>query len=176
MFEIVLASAYLFTFASGVLGLLMSRSLPPRLSTRGEEVLFERIPAFIRRLREEVEELVFGCVSETETTAVPEFYLAYLKPFFERPRNFWSHLVNSERPRRRLLQSIDEQDGFLNDTERAAMRKISERVVAKDNLDHQHALQATLKYWLFAHIPATYALLILTAFHAVLVHAFAGMS
>lgn len=175
-FEIVLASIYLLTFFSGVVGLVMSRTFPSRLATHGEEVLFERIPVFIRRLREEVEELVFGCVSETETTVVPEFYLSQLKPFFERPRNFWSHLVNSARPRRGLLQSISEQDNFLNDTERESMRKISQIVVAKDNLDYQYALQGTLKSWLFVHIPATYALLILTLFHTIVVHAFAGMT
>lgn len=176
MFEVVLASLYLLTFGSGVVGLVMSRTFPSRLSTRGEEVLFERIPLFIRRLRLKVEELVFGCVEETETTAVPEFYLARLKPFFEQPRNFWAHLVNSDRPRRRLLHAIGEQDPFLNDTERESMRKIAEIVVAKDNLDYQYALQSLLKYWLFLHIPATYALLIVTLFHAVLVHAFAGMT
>ena len=176
LFDTSLAVFYFLVFFSGLVGLAMTRSFPPRLSARGEEVIFERIPVFIRRLRNEVEELVFGCVSETETTAVPDFYLEYLKPFFERPRHFWSHLFHSERPRRMLLLTIEEQYPFLNDIERDAMRKISEKVAIKDGLDHQHALQGTLKCWLFFHVPLTYGLLILILFHTILVHAFAGAS
>jgi cytochrome b561 len=174
MFESILALVYFSVFLSGILGLLMSRLFPRRLSMRGEEVIFERIPIFQRQLREEVEKLVFECLSETETTAVPDFYLTHLKPYFERSRNFISHLMQSERPRQSLLLSIRELDAFLNETERETMKKIAQHVITKDDLDHQYTLQAMLKYWLFLHVPLTYGLLILIAFHAVVAHAFSG--
>jgi hypothetical protein len=44
----------------------------------------------------------------------------------------------------------------------------------KDGLDYHHALQLTLKLWLFVHIPLTYSLLIFSLVHLVLVYAFAG--
>ena len=44
----------------------------------------------------------------------------------------------------------------------------------KDDLDHQDALQGTLKYWLFIHIPLTYSLLILSLVHALLASAYSA--
>ena len=82
VFESVLASVYTITFLSGVVGLFLSRSFPARLRARGEEVLFERIPIYLKALRSDVEQLVFQSVEATETTAVPDLYLNHLKPFF----------------------------------------------------------------------------------------------
>ena len=173
MFELSLAISYLIVFLSGLGGLALSRVIPPRL-TRGEEVLFERIPVYIKQIRDDIEEIVLGCISETETTAIPKFYATRLKPFFDGPRNFWQHLLQSTRPRHQLLEEIRAQNRFLNNDERTSMQRVVDLICAKDDLDYQHALQWTLKTWLFVHVPFTYALLVFSLFHVVLVHAFAG--
>jgi hypothetical protein len=173
-FEMTLTVLYFIVFFSGLGGLAISRAIPARLTTRGEEVLFERIPKFTKRIRDDVEQIVLGCISETQTTAIPEFYIDRLKPFFGGPRNFWQHLFQSSRPRNDLLEEIRSHERFLNKNERAAVQRIVDLICAKDDLDHQYALQWTLKVWLFAHIPFTYALIIFSVFHLVLVHAFAG--
>ena len=59
---------------------------------------------------------------------------------------------------------IDAQGRYLNDKEREVMHALRELVERKDDLDFQVALQTTLKYWLFLHIPLTYSLLIFSAF------------
>ncbi len=174
IFETVLSILYLSVFFSGIAGLLLSRILPARLTTRGEEVLFERIPQFVRQVRESVEQDVVQCISEKESTAIPEFYLTRLKTFFERPLHHWQHLFHSSRPRQALLLDIKSQEPYLNEQEKELMQSIAERVCVKDDLDYQYALQATLKYWLFIHIPLTYVLLVFAIFHVVLVYAFAG--
>ena len=174
MFEICLALAYLAVFLSGVAGLILSRIIPARLASRGEEVIFERIPVFIRRLREEVEGLVMQCITEADTSAVPTFYVDNLKPFFDRPRHYWSHLVHSTRPLHRILTDLEAQYRYLNDTEQGLVEQIEDRVGTKDDLDYHYAMQRTLKSWLFVHIPLTYSLLVLAVFHVILVHAFAG--
>lgn len=173
-FEVALALVYLSVALSGVLGLILSRMIPRRLTARGQEVLYERIPLFIRSLREEVEEAVVNCITETDSTAVPEFYASELKPFFEGPRHFWRHVVLSTRPRRDLLGHIEAQYKFLNATERELMGRLADRVRVKDDLDYHYAMQTVMKYWLFVHIPLTYVLLVLAAFHMLLVYAFSG--
>ena len=173
-FEIILALAYLAVFLSGVAGLILSRIIPPRLATRGEEVIFERIPVFIRRLREEVEDLVMQCITEADTSGVPAFYVDNLKPFFDRPRHYWSHLVHSTRPMHRILTDLEAQYRYLNDSELELVEQIENRVKTKDDLDYHYAMQRTLKSWMFIHIPLTYGLLILAVFHVILVNAFAG--
>jgi len=174
LFEVSLALLYGGVFLSGVLGLILTRVIPQRLTTRGSEVIFERIPVYINKLRNEVESYVLESVSETETTAVPKFYLNRLQAFFERPRHFWLHLLHSNRPRQALLTDIKALGRYLNKVERERMVLIADRVRTKDDLDYQYSMQVVLKLWLFVHVPLTYALLIFAAFHVLLVHAFAG--
>lgn len=174
VFETCLAVAYVAVFVSGVVGLILSRVIPPRLASRGDEVIFERIPVFVRRIREEVEGLVLQCISETDTSAVPNFYVGSLRWYFERPRNYWSHLVHSTRPLHRILTDIEAQHRYLSEAELGFVEQIEDRVRTKDDLDYHHAMQKTLKSWMFFHIPLTWCLLVLAVFHVILVHAFAG--
>jgi hypothetical protein len=160
---------------SGLVGLLISRTYPALLRARGPEVIFEQIPHLRRRLREEAEQQVVDAVTQLRSTHVAAFYTQRLKPFFDRPRHFWRHVVRHSGHRHALLTEIDAQDRYLNDKEREAMRAIRGLVERKDDLDFQYALQAMLKYWLFVHIPCTYSLLIVSAFHVLVVYAYAGV-
>lgn len=174
LFEGCLALAYGAVFVSGVIGLILSRVIPPRLASRGEEVIFERIPVFVRRIREEVEALVLQCISEVDTSAIPAFYVTSLRRYFERPRNYWPHLFHSTRPLHRILTDIEAQHRYLNETELGLVEQIEDRVRIKDDLDYHYAMQKTLKSWMFFHIPLTWCLLVMALFHVVLVHGFAG--
>lgn len=173
-FETVLAALYLVVFGSGIVGLFLSRSFAKRLTTRGNEVMFERIPVYRKRLQHEAETLVLTFLAESESSAVAQFYADRLEPFFARMRHFWQHLAQSNRPRVALLKEIHAYDRFLNEGEREAMQQLAGHVERKDDLDYQFALQATLKYWLFGHVPLTYALLVFAVVHALLVSAFSG--
>lgn len=174
IFESTFALLYLAVFISGVFGFIASRVFARRLGERGGEVLFARIPPMTRQSRARVERLVVQCMQKTESTAVSEFYAQRLKPFFHGPQHFWQHLVLSGRPLRQLLADIRSQETYLNETEIGTMRQIADHIRQKDNLDYHYAHQVTLKYWLFAHVPLTYALLAFTVVHVVLVHAFTG--
>jgi hypothetical protein len=175
MFDWLLAGSYLITFFSGVIGLFMSRAFARRLTTRGNEVLFQHIPARLHTLQNEVESIVMNCMEQTESTAIPIFYVGRLKPFFARPRNQIQHLLQSNRPRFALLGEIRGYERYLDETERQALEQIAERVTQKDGLDFQHSLQSALKIWLFVHIPMTYALLVFATIHLLLVFAFSGV-
>ena len=173
-FEIVLAALYGLVFGSGVVGLFLSRSFARRLTTRGDEVMFERIPVHRKRLQRDAETLVLDFLAESESSAVAQFYADRLEPFFAKTRHFWQHLAQSRRPRVALLNEISSYERFLNESERVTMRQLAGHVERKDDLDYQFALQATLKYWLFGHVPLTYALLVFAVFHWLLVIAFSG--
>ena len=174
VFEGILGFLFVGVSASGVMGLFMSRTFSHRLTLRGEPVLYETIPVRQKLIQEEVEKLVLNCLAETSSTAIPEFYARKLKGFLETRRNLWLHLVQSTRPIHALKLEIRAQTRYLNEAEREYMRKIAERVQLKDTPDYQFALQSALKYWLFVHIPLTYALLTFAAVHVVLVYAFLG--
>ncbi len=172
--ETTLAVLFVLVAGSGVVGLVLSRTLPGRLTGRGEEVIFERIPIFIARLREAAEDVVLRSAQETESTTIADFYAARLEPFFRGPRNYTFHMRESNRALFTLLRAISDVERYLSPKEREFSDELRALVEKKDELDYHFALQGTLKGWLFVHIPLTYGLLILALLHLVLVYACSG--
>jgi hypothetical protein len=148
--------------------------VPKRLTTRGGEVLYERIPMIRRSLQEQAEALALKSVPEAQSTTLADFYLRHLKSFFDSSQNFWLHLFEVRSPLNSLVNKISDMNRFLNEQERGTANKLADLVRQKDGLDYQRALQITLKAWLFVHIPLTYSLLIFSVIHIVLVFAFSG--
>ncbi|QDU09021.1 hypothetical protein [Gimesia aquarii] len=175
-FETLLFLSYLTVFLSGVIGWFLSRSIPYRLSSRGEEVIFERIPIHRRNILDKVESLVFDNQDSAASKAIPDFYQKHLQAFFEGPSNLMRHILHSERHRHHLSQKITAMKPFLNEQEQITMQQIVELIQQKDDLDYQYALQALLKLWLFVHVPLTYSLILFALFHTIAVCAFASTS
>ncbi len=174
LLEATLALLLLVVAGSGVVGAWLSRTIPPRLSVRGEEVIFERIPAFRARLRDEARQLALQSVALSGHTTLADYHAHRLESFFGGPRNFWQHLIQSSRPCHRLLAGLKELDRYLSQEERSICENLSSLVRKKDNLDYHHAMQLVLKGWFFIHLGFTYSLLILAAVHAMVVYGYAG--
>ncbi len=159
---------------SGFVGLLLTRRLPPRLATRGNSVIFERIPASTREIAREVEGLVLESVVEADSKAIPDYYAKQLKTFFACPRNFFSHIFELDRPRKIVVSGINELHRFASPREKEILQRISEKVIEKNGLDYQYALQLVLKGWLFVHIPLSYSLILAAFLHTYLAYYFRG--
>lgn len=172
--ESILTVIYLAVAGSGIVGILLSRMAAPRLTRRGESVLYERIPAHYKQVREQAEGLVLQTLSESDSPTIADFYSSTLIRFFQDPRNTLAHLVGASRQRHRLLHELDALTRYLDATERDLLARIVRLVEIKDDLDFQYAVQRSLKCWLFVHIPLTYALLIVTAGHVLTVYVFVG--
>ena len=172
--EVALAGVFLTVALSGIVGLGISRVFPRRLSERGEEVFYARIPRVLHRIRTAVEQEVLACLREDDSTAVPEFYSEHLRPFFERHHHFWNHLIKSRRSELKLLRRMDAYTRYLNSHEKQAIEAIKDYVKVKSDLDFHFAHQKILKTWLFVHVPLSYSLVVMAIFHIVLVYAFAG--
>jgi hypothetical protein len=170
---ILMTVLFLGVAGSGVVGIFISRNFASRLTTRGGEVVYERIPSLRRNLREQAENLVMKSVSETETQTIARFYTSRLKTFFHGPRNFLLHLFESGSPWSKLDHELTNVERYLQGRELEILAELRELVRAKNTLDYHHALQSVLKYWLFVHIPATFGLMLLVLAHIVLVYAFA---
>ncbi len=171
-FEITLALLYLIVAGSGVGGLWLSRYIPRRLGSRGGEVLYERIPLMRRELKDQAESLALESVAAGQTTTIADFYSGQLADFFRGPRHFWHHLLEGVVPIDGLRSRMEDLNRFLTPEQSERLAKLGDLVQQKDGLDHQYALQSSLKWWLFIHIPLTYSLLIATGLHVVLVHGF----
>lgn len=173
-FDIILATLYVLVTGSGIAGLAITRSIPKRLTTRGGEVLFERIPAIRRYLQEQAETLALKTMPEAHSTTIADFYVRHLQDFFDGPRNLSLHVFEVRRPLNLLQNKIADVNRYLDARERETLDKIEFLVRQKDGLDYHQALQLLLRGWLFVHIPLTYSLMIFSVMHIVLVYAFSG--
>lgn len=163
---------FLIVAISGLFGLFLSYSIPPKLERGTERVLLERIPGFRAQLAREVEELAMRSVVDEASLTISHFYTDTLHHFMRRQRNRLDHLRGSPRQLSRIRQDIDNLKRYLDPTGVEILREIEDRVVAKDNLDFHYAHFMALRLWLFIHIPATYSLIILACVHVATVYAF----
>jgi cytochrome b561 len=172
VFEIILYALFLGVGLSGIIGLALSRAIPPRLTIRGQEVIFERIPTYRRELRERAEDLIERTVQEHETTTLADFYRRRLLEFFAGPRHALRHLLQSRGPLTRLREELRALHRYMDEQERESARELEELIEAKDDLDYHAAMQRLLKSWLFVHVPLTYAMLVCAVLHVALVYSY----
>jgi len=174
VFEGVLMAIFLLVALSGVVGLLLSRIIPGRLTRRGEALLFERLDGFRTQLARDAEDLLQQAQAEHGSRALQQFYLQWLRPFFAAPQNYWAHIFESRVAAHRLESRFTALQRYLNDDERAIVAKLMLLVEQKHDIDYHYAKQSLLKHWLFVHIPLSVALLALVPAHIVIVYAFGG--
>lgn len=174
LLELILASLFVIVAASGIFGLALMRSLPRRLARRGEEVIWERIPVFIRELRDEAEETALQSTSKNQSSTISDFYVSRLHDFFREPRNLLLHLMGSDRALAALLDEFDNMDRYLHAREGEFAEQLRELVLKKNDLDFHYSLQLSLKAWLLVHVPLTFSLLIIAVVHLILAYAFSG--
>lgn len=170
--ELPLSVLFILICASGVIGILMSRTFARRLAQQGEQIIFERIPGFAVELRNSAEALVRESIETTESTTLANFYSRNVATFFGRPRFSLRYLFNSRRRYFRLTSELAAQERYMNDKEKEFTEQLLALVAQKNSLDTQYALQLTLKSWLFVHIPLTYSMVLVLLAHIVLVYGF----
>ena len=179
LFNFLLAASYSGLFLSGLVGLFLTRIVPARLSHRGEEVIFERIPIYRKRIRDEVKALFYSEIEEetgrkVASRVLVDLYEQQVRVFFTGPRSLVPHVLQSTLPRKRLIRFLDYQKKILSETEQKLIDEVQQWVLIKDNLDYAYAMQGCLKIWLFVHVPLTYGLIVFAIFHVILISAFSG--
>ncbi len=172
--EIFLSILFAIVALSGFFGLFISRWLPPRVTSSGESLVYERIPAHRQQLRKEVEKLVVDAERESGSSAIGDFYLDVLAPYFQYDHGVAILLGDPRRFEHRITRRIDEFSRYLDAGELETIGEIRELIARKRNLDFQHAAQRILKLWLFIHIPFTYSLLLVAIVHGWIALSYAG--
>jgi hypothetical protein len=172
IFNLALWWGFVMLMGSGMFGIGIERSFAPRLRERGEAILFDRIPSYRLQLADDAERLAARSVAETSSPLLADLYRERIAPFMVQTRNFWPHVLASGKPLERVNFELHAIERYLNPEGRETLGALRERVIAKDNLDHQHALMSVMRGWLFFHIPVAYCVLLMSAVHVVLVYAF----
>ena len=173
-FETTLASLYVATFASGLVGIYWTRTLPKKLARVSEEVIYERIPQLRSQIRDRAEQTVLETVQTSGATTLGEFYSGRLLDFFSKPRGLRYFLRPNNRGRREMLAELTELGRYLSEPERKSSEQLFALIRRRDDLDYHAALQWRLKAWLFVHIGLTYPLVAVACVHGLLAHLFGG--
>ena len=103
-----------------------------------------------------------------------DLYTTRLRDFFQGQRNSIAHLIGSQRPLKRLTDEIDSLSGYVDPPSQEKLAAVKKLVVEKDRLDFARVYLVLTKGWLFVHVPVTYALVVLTVLHILVVHAFSS--
>ena len=181
-FEWALWTSFVLVTLSGILGtyLVWSQLAKGRID---EVISFERIPA----LRAELKRAFVAAVAETNPPAaafdlpglphdawIRDLCTTHLDDFFQGPRNFTAHLIASQRPLKRLTDAIDNLSGYVDQQSQAKLATIRNLVIEKDRLDYTRVSLGLTRGWLFIHVPVTYALIVLTVLHILVVYSFSS--
>lgn len=173
-FESTLYFVFALTVVSGLVGLYMSRQYPLRLSKLREEYIYERIPQFRATVRRQAHEVVMALVEDSATDTIADFYHAELCAFFVRSRGLKYIVRPTSGLRNELQNKLAALSRYCAPGEHDACQQLSRLIDRRDDLDYHSALQGKLKWWLFGHIALTYVLIMFSAVHVIVVHAFQG--
>jgi hypothetical protein len=172
--ELTLAAIFCVVIVSGIFGLYITRSFPPRMTLSGEVLLYERIPAHRSYIQQNVDNLIRKAESETQSSTLGDFYIEHLQGFFTSVPSAFRALRSADSGLPALLAELNAVSRYLNDQEMAIAHEIHDWIETKQNLDFQYASLRLLKLWLFVHIPFSYSLILLGVVHGIVAGLYAG--
>ena len=169
-YEQIIAALFYIVSLSGIIGYSLSRSIPARLRHIGGEVIYDRIPANIYRIREQAKHHIASAAQESGNETLPREYSESLAWFFAKPRFFLSHVTGSGKPNAWRLRKETSLKPFLTEQEAVHFNQVMLLVEYKNQIDAHYSNQRLLKFWLFLHLPIAAMLLIFVGWHVLLVH------
>jgi len=182
VFEWALWVCFVLVTLSGIFGTYLAWTLRARHGV-DESVGYDRIPTRRAELARNVHAAVVKTDPAAAAIALPapphdawimDLYTTHLRDFFQGQRNFTAHLIGSQRPLKRLTDEIDSLSGYVDQPSQEKLAAIRNLVVEKDRLDFARVYLGLTKGWLFVHVPVTYALIVLTVLHVLVVYAFSS--
>jgi hypothetical protein len=181
-FEGALWAGFVLVTLSGIVGTYLAWSLKVKHGI-DERVGYERIPTRRAELARDVHAVLAKADPPAAVVALPapphdawikDLYTTHLRDFFQGQRNSAAHLIGSQRPLRRLTDEIDNLSGYVDQRSQEKLAAVKNLVVEKDRLDFARVYLGLARGWLFVHVPVTYALVVLTVLHVLVVYAFSS--
>lgn len=172
-YERVLALTFYLVSFTGIVGHILLKLYPSRLTQIGVEVIYERIPTELAAIREEAEAIILESTEETGSDTIARHYLETFHWFFARPRHFWSHALGSRAGAHWVRHEVANLRRYLNDAEQQNLDRLADLAYTKTRVDFHYAAQTIMKGWLLVHLPLSVAVMALAAWHFILVHVYA---
>jgi len=146
---------------SGLIGVWLQKWIPKILASGlAMEVVLERIPDLIAELRKKSEELIKSCSEPVKNFYRKNVAVALVK---EQPRLIYYVDVTGGIQSR--LKQFEYLGKFLPTDEKSNLDRLRLYYRTKLEIDAQYTLQKTLRWWMYTHVPLSFVLLLLLAFH-----------
>lgn len=172
VYEKFLAFLFYMTTLTGILGFVIQRSFPRRLTQSGAEYVFERIPMEIVDIQNKAKELLLNCVRETKRDTLAIQFMEHLDWYFQRPRFFLNHVLGGQKGESWVHQQCSNMELALNPQEITYLKKLFALANTKKSIDIHFALQTVLKYWTLFHLPLAVSLMTLALWHLMVVYVY----
>ncbi|MEM9593216.1 MAG: hypothetical protein AAGD06_03075 [Acidobacteriota bacterium] len=151
----------LWVVVTGAAGLALQRWLPRVLSSGlAGEVHYDRIPELVTQLHRRAESL-----AASSPEPVRRFYARTLSPVLGEPRWNPVYFLDVGGGARRRLERLRRLYPLLPPAEQPKLTELEDLVRTKLEIDVQYTLQSALRGWLWVHVPASLALVVLVALH-----------
>ena len=181
-FEWALSAGFVLVALSGIFGTYLAWSL--QIKRRIDEGIgYDLIPTRRAELARDVHAAVAEFDPAAAAIALPappydnwimDLYTGHLRDFFQGQCNVTAHLIGSQRPLKRLTDEIDNLSRYVDQQSQEKLAAIKVLVVEKDRLDFTQVYLGLTRAWLFVHVPVTYALIVLTVLHVLVVYAYSS--
>ena len=150
-----------WTVISGVLGLFLQKWIPKMLASGlATEVLYDRVAELVSEVRQQAETLAAGC-----STAVQDYYHRGLSSLMAVPRRRLIYIFDITGGAQKHLARFEYLKRFLSAEEAQKVDNLEQLFRTKLEIEAHYTLQAILRGWLYAHVPTSLLLLVLTAIH-----------
>jgi hypothetical protein len=151
----------LWVTVSGLFGVLLQKWIPTILSSGlSIEALYDRIPELVAGIRESAEKIVAG---STET--VKDFYSATVAGALSAPQYRAIYYLDVTGGIKEKMKPFDYVRPLLTGEEKDRLSQLEEMYRTKLELDAHYTLQRPLRWWLYTHVPLSFALVILVLLH-----------
>ncbi len=171
-YEKFLAFLFYATVVTGVLGLVIQKLFPRRLTKSGAEYVFERIPMELVEIQKKAKDILLACARETKRDTLSTQFFEHLDWYFHRPRFFLNNIFGGQKGEIWVRQQCSTMEVALNPQERTYLQKIFALANNKRSIDIHFALQTVLKTWIMLHLPLAVALLTLVLWHLLVVYTY----
>jgi hypothetical protein len=179
--ELALWAGFLLVTLSGAFGTYLAWSLDAK-GRIDEHISFDHLHVRVAELGRDVHKIVtmkdavasVGLPTPPYDAWIADLYTNHLQAFFDGHRNLRSHLVGSQRPLKHITNEIDNLSRFVDAHCKEKLATIRNLAIEKDRLDFARVHRALSKGWLFVHVPVTYALIVLSVLHVLVVYSFSS--
>ena len=180
-FEWALWAGFVLVTLSGILGTYLAWAVKAKHGL--DDISYERIATRRAELARDMHAAVAKSDTSAAAIALPapphdawirDLYTTRLRDFFQGQRNFAAHLIGSQRPLKRLTDENDNLSRYVDQRSQEKLAAIKSLVIEKDRLDFARVYLGLAKGWPLVHVPVTYALIVLTVLHVLVVYAFSS--